>query len=93
MDFLDYVPYHQMGLSYLKLGDYASAIRKFNLEIAKGEIKRTTATRSCKGCARRSRTPTARRRGLARARSIARPRRRPASSPPRRLDEALARYA
>lgn len=41
MEFVQYLPYHQMGLCYLKLGDFASAIRMFNIEEAKGAVKRS----------------------------------------------------
>jgi tetratricopeptide (TPR) repeat protein len=40
MEFIEYVPNYQMGLVYMKLGDYDSAQRQFNLESSQGAIKK-----------------------------------------------------
>jgi hypothetical protein len=41
MDFVDYLPYYHLGICYLRTGDLNSAMRHFNIEEARGEIKRT----------------------------------------------------
>jgi tetratricopeptide (TPR) repeat protein len=42
---VDYLPYYYLGLCYLRTGDLNSATRYFNIEEARGEIKRTSAYR------------------------------------------------
>lgn len=41
MEFVQYLPYFRMGICYLRLGDFASAIRMFNIEESKAAIKRS----------------------------------------------------
>ena len=41
MEFVQYLPYHQMGVCYQKAGDFQSAIRMFNIEESKGEVKKS----------------------------------------------------
>lgn len=45
LQFIDYLPYYYLGLCYLRTGDLNSATRYFNIEEARGEIKRTSAYR------------------------------------------------
>ncbi len=45
LQFIDYLPYYHIGLCYLRTGDLNSATRFFNIEEARGAIKRTTAYR------------------------------------------------
>jgi tetratricopeptide (TPR) repeat protein len=45
LQFIDYVPYYYLGVCYLKTGDLNSAQRYFNIEEARGAIKRTSAYR------------------------------------------------
>lgn len=41
MEFIQYLPYYKQGLCYLKLGDFNSAERMFNIEEDKGAIRRS----------------------------------------------------
>jgi tetratricopeptide (TPR) repeat protein len=45
LQFVDYLPYYQLGICYLRNGDLNSAIGMFNTEEEKGQIKRTSAYR------------------------------------------------
>jgi hypothetical protein len=45
LQFVDYLPYYQLGICYLRTGDMNSAMRYFNVEEGKGQIKRTGAYR------------------------------------------------
>jgi tetratricopeptide (TPR) repeat protein len=41
LQFVDYLPFYQQGICHLRLGEYASAIRAFDQELAQGAIKRS----------------------------------------------------
>jgi tetratricopeptide (TPR) repeat protein len=41
LDFIDYLPYYQMGICYLRLNEYKSAVQNFDLEEQRGAIKRS----------------------------------------------------
>jgi tetratricopeptide (TPR) repeat protein len=45
LQFVDYFPYYQLGICYLRAGDMNSAMRYFNVEEGKGAIKRVSAYR------------------------------------------------
>jgi tetratricopeptide (TPR) repeat protein len=45
LDFVHYLPYYYEGLCHLKLGDYDSAIRSFNIEEQKGAIRKNALYR------------------------------------------------
>ena len=45
LQFIDYLPYYYLGVCYLRSGDLNSATRFFNIEEARGSIKRTTLYR------------------------------------------------
>jgi tetratricopeptide (TPR) repeat protein len=41
MEFIQYFPYYKQGLCYVKLGEYAQALKMFEMEEQKGAIKRS----------------------------------------------------
>jgi tetratricopeptide (TPR) repeat protein len=41
MDFLDYLPYYQLGLCYLRSGDLDNAIRMFDISEERGAVRRS----------------------------------------------------
>jgi tetratricopeptide (TPR) repeat protein len=45
LQFVDYFPYYYQGLCHLKLGDFNSAQRFFNIEEARGAVKRSAVYR------------------------------------------------
>lgn len=45
LQFVDYLPYYQLGICHLRLGDFNSAMRMFNIEEDKGQVKRASAYR------------------------------------------------
>jgi tetratricopeptide (TPR) repeat protein len=94
MEFVEYVPYYKQGICYLKLGDFNSAERMFNIEEDKGAIKRSELYRELRKL--RSEAQTSERQRVARlARDDAARFQREASElyAARRYDEALARLA
>ncbi len=45
LQFVDYLPYYQLGICHLRTGEFNSAMRMFNIEEDKGQIKRSSAYR------------------------------------------------
>jgi tetratricopeptide (TPR) repeat protein len=45
LEFIDYFPYYDQGVCYLKQGDYASAIRLFNVELSFKQIQKASTTK------------------------------------------------
>ncbi len=45
LQFVDYLPYYQLGICHLRTGDFNTAMRMFNIEEDKAQIKRTAAYR------------------------------------------------
>jgi tetratricopeptide (TPR) repeat protein len=94
MEFVQYLPYYKQGICYMKLGDFNSAERMFNIEEDKGAIKRSDLYRELRKL--RSEAQASERQRLARlARDEAARFQREASDlyAARRYDEALARLA